>query len=755
MGILDEREYRPECSMSDLPLDDYFNKTKTHGHFTEDGTTYVLERRDTPRPWLQFLANDKIHACVDNQGGGYFWHTRGYWITKQWERPWYYTHDPSGKRTILIEADGKTYNFFDEAENLLEYVSVGSVKFTGTLGELRVTVELFVPASKPCECWHIHIENTGAPKQLRVTVGQDWLFRYYAKYDETPAAVTLGDGVIWARKDRMVGNFAVSGSDITAKTDKAIEEDFYGQKLEITYARLTQTVAVDTAADLYVTAGASADEAEVADVLPCATAEGYAAEFAAMQAYWDGLLSRNRCEVPDKNLERFLNYWLKNQTQLTYYYDRGNIFTGFRDSLQDAWGYMLMDPQEAKNKFLRTLAHLMTDGRGIWQYYRWENKDHDMRDCCDSIVYAADTLATYIKETGDTAIMEEMIPFLDSEEKTTVEDHILRGFDSLYRLRGTNGLCLMRDGDWLDGLEYINKYGDDATSVWVTIGAFYGQNVLADLFDYLGKADTAAMLRARSAEYKEIVNRVGWDGNWYVYAFHADGEPIGGAENLEGKIHANVQTWAIFSGIADPDKVRRIEKSMNRYLQTPFGPMLFYPPYVFHGERAGRLQRQRPGTFANGAVYNHAAAFKVFADVARGDYDDALDTFQRAIPNHPDNSDMCRTGEPYAVGNVYYGINHPRFGMNLFTWWTATCAWLLYAGFEKILGVQAGYDGLVLEPHVPVEWDTYRVDKLYRDTMYHITFVRDEDKGVWVDGEKQADNKVKSTNKACTVLVKF
>jgi cellobiose phosphorylase len=264
-------------------------------------------------------------------------------------------------------------------------------------------------------------------------------------------------------------------------------------------------------------------------------------------------------------------------------------------------------------------------------------------------------------------------------------------------------------------------------------------------------------MRARSAEYKEAVNRVAWDGNWYTYAFFEDGEPIGSASNLEGKIHVNVQTWAIFSGIIDdPDKVRRIEKAMNRYLQTPFGPMLYYPPYVFHGERCGRLQRQRPGTYANGAIYNHSSGFKVYSDVARGDYDDALDTFQRAIPNHPDNSDMCRIGEPYAVGNVYFGINHPRMGMNLFTWWTATPAWLMHGGFEQILGVKAEYNGLMIEPHVPIDWNAYSVEKLYRGTRYRIRFERtDGETGIWLDGVKQAGNCIKSEKDACEVLVKF
>jgi len=279
---------------------------------------------------------------------------------------------------------------------------------------------------------------------------------------------------------------------------------------------------------------------------------------------------------------------------------------------------------------------------------------------------------------------------------------------------------------------------------------------MSELYEYIGEQEKAELMRTRSDDYKKIVNEVSWDGNWFTYAFFEDGEPIGSSKNLEGKIYLNAQTWAMFSGIVDDkDRIKRMDKAINRYLQTPFGPLLNYPPYVFYGERCGRVQRQRQGTFGNSAVYNHAASFKVYADVSRGDYDDALDTLQRALPNHVDNSDMCRTSEPYAVGNVYYGPNNSRFGMNLFSWFTATAAWLIHDGFEAILGVKAGYDGLVIEPHICSDWNEFKVNKKYRNTMYHILFERGTEKGIWVDGTKQEGNCIKSDKNECEVIVRF
>jgi cellobiose phosphorylase len=129
-----------------------------------------------------------------------------------------------------------------------------------------------------------------------------------------------------------------------------------------------------------------------------------------------------------------------------------------------------------------------------------------------------------------------------------------------------------------------------------------------------------------------------------------------------------------------------------------------------------------------------------------------LDTLLRVLPNHEDGCDTRRTSEPYTVGNVYYGVTHPCHGLNLYTWFTATPAWLIHGGFEGILGVKAEYDGLKIEPRDIDGWDYYKVEKLYRGTRYVIEFLRGENKGVFVDGKKM-DGLLVSKEKECCVKV--
>ena len=758
MGVLDTRSYFPDCRFNELGDEDYFNKDKTFGHFADKGSAYVITDRNTPRPWLQFLCNDKIVSCVSNTGVGYLKHISGEIITKYWEKKGnYLTRLPNGKRRFYISKDGVKTEFFENAENFSMTVRPGLVEYKGEMSGIKAEILMFVPDKIPCECQRV-VLIADADCEAEISVSTEWGF-YMQGIEKAPlkTEIFVENGVAKTSERGITAVFSALGADKidVNRYTEILPNESEGHLAEISAVK-TVKLEKGKKYEWYIVSGACDEDGEAENVLKCLDKAVFDAEFENIKNKWDSAVKRNFCRLPNKNLEYFINYWLKNNMFLTYRYDRAERFIGVRDSLQDSWGYCLVNPDKAREKMLITLGHMLPDGRFPRRFSRF-GLENDMADFCDQPTWAPEAVNTYIRETGDFDILNRELPFLDSDETATLEEHIFRSLDYLYHSRGKNGLILMRDGDWLDGLSGLNKFGADATSAWVTVAAFNAQNIMARLYDRAGMTEKAELMRKRSAEYKEIFNKVAWDGNWFVYAFFEDGEPVGGSQNLEGKIYLNPQTWAIFSGIVDDaDRIKRIKKSIYRYLQTPFGPLLNYPPYVLYGDRCGRIYRQFPGTFANSAVYNHGAAFKVFADVKLGDYEEALDTLMRALPNHPDNSDMCRTSEPYAVGNVYYGPNHRRFGMNLFSWYTATPSWLMHGAFEQILGVYADYDGLKLTPHVSDDWNEYSVRKVYRNTVYNIEFERaDGEKGIWLDGEKIDGDTVMSDKKECNVIVKF
>ena len=200
-------------------------------------------------------------------------------------------------------------------------------------------------------------------------------------------------------------------------------------------------------------------------------------------------------------------------------------------------------------------------------------------------------------------------------------------------------------------------------------------------------------------------------------------------------------------------------KAVEKHLDTPLGPVLMTPPYVHEAAEVGRIARLEPGTFENASIYQHAVAFHIFANLAIGEKEKAFRTFVNLLPTNPDNFDSRRTSEPYCTGNYYCGPNHKRFGQNFFSWFTGNASWLMRAGFDEILGVKAGFDGLEINPKVPSSWKNYSVTRKFRGCTYRISFIRKKgttDLAITCNGRKIEGNVLPvSSEEKCNVVVQF
>ncbi len=724
---------------------------KTYGKFINNGSRYEVSDQNTPRQWLNFMVNEDFGSVVANDGAGYiFYGTSNRHLTKYNSDTDYLIRTLNGKRLLtLTDETGKTFDFFKDSKNFRYTVCLGSVLYTGELDGIACSLRIFVPLKDSCECWLFTAEK--ADKKYTLTVGMDARMEGDHSYSEKAGAVyTRTQAVVYGVTHKMATMFAMAGGDATMKVYEECSED--GFRYSCGAMRISKAFTPGQTEVVLSGAIPRNREDELPKLVEKYTLDCTKQAFDDVEKAWEKRVANITCELPDKNVEYFLNYWLKNQIHMTLRYNRNDIM-GWRDSLQDAWGHICIDSKDSRAYILEIFSMMHADGRCPRQYDRTSGKLDD-RDFMDSPIWACDTIVDYIKETGDFSILDEELGYLEGEHKDSLLCHLLRAFDTLWAFRGKNGLLLSRDGDWLDGLSGINKYGE-ATTVWGTIQAFRAQNTLEELLRYIGDTKNADILRERSAEYKRVVNAVGWDGEWYVYAF-IDDEPIGSRKCNEGKIYLQPQAWAMLSGIYDSeDKLEKMYRGVHTYLSTMYGPMLLYPPYIMYGERCGRIQKHKPGTFSNAAIYLHGATFKMAGDCAVGRYDEALDTYKRILPNHPDTCDGRRTSEPYVVGNVYFGIDHECFGLNLYTWFTGTCTWLFRYGYEMLLGVKAEFDGLRIEPRDISGWNEYKVNKLYKGTMYEIAMQKGEEKGTWVDGKKWNETLIRSDKPKVSVKVVF
>jgi cellobiose phosphorylase/cellobionic acid phosphorylase len=255
-------------------------------------------------------------------------------------------------------------------------------------------------------------------------------------------------------------------------------------------------------------------------------------ELQIVQKQWNERFEAMSCSIPNKNVQNFLNVWLKNQLHLTFNFVRSGQ-KGYRDTLQDAWGMVLVDAESTKKRLYEILSHQYSDGTAPRQYSCFGDGAHDTRRFMDSPVWIARILIDLLKETGDFSILQHELPFLDSTQTATIDEHVFRALEYLYGHCGKHGICLTGDGDWNDALEGISKDGD-AESVWLTIALYDAMEAMQELYTAAERPERAKLMFERAKEIKDIVNDVAWDGDWYVYGFTGSGKPIGSKKNKEG-----------------------------------------------------------------------------------------------------------------------------------------------------------------------------------------------------------------------------
>ena len=758
---------------------DYQRREQYFGRFVEHGSAYRIEDPNTPRPWLNYLANSRFGSVVSNRGLGFTWYRTTLLRITKYDHPIdYLPRDFVDGRTITFRnhATGVTHSILPDGENLTCLHRPGSTTFRAKAGPIEVEVTIFVPLTDPAEIWQVTVTNRGqADVRGTLTMKQIWSiaqFGIHTAEDGIPYLTTPGEHmttrVVPHGVESEVKNPALPSpiwsaffSPICDHADcQPVQETRRdGRTFTFYDCSLIREIALPANGSIKISVFSIATDEEPLYRNTCDRLMKDGApecRYLALQEQWSHWLNAPSCRIPDRNLQIFLNVWFKNQLHLTFHFVRSG-HRGYRDTLQDAWGYTLIDPAQSRGRLLEILSHQNPDGTAPRNFSAFANGDHDHRKFMDSPVWIARTLLDLAKETGDTGLLYERVPFLDGSE-ATVEEHVWRALEALYKDRNHQGLCHTGDGDWNDALEGISRDGN-AVSAWLTMALFDAMHQMIELYEHTGQQVRLDKLRQRANELKTSLNEAAWDGQWYVYGFTGKGKPIGSHQNREGRIHLNAQAWAVFSGLADRPRAETVMNAVEEHLGTPLGPALLAPPYVHEGYEVGRIAKLEPGTFENGAVYQHAVAFHVFALLALGRAEEAVQTMVNILPTNPENFDCRRTSEPYCTGNYYCGPGHARFGQNFFSWFTGNAAWFLRLGFDRLLGVRAGFNGLEIAPCVPAAWNNFEVTRAFRGCTYHVVFTREPDaakRGIEIDGQPVQGRVVPPQKSArCEVRVKF
>ncbi|NZA26568.1 NdvB protein [Luteimonas sp. SJ-92] len=463
------------------------------------------------------------------------------------------------------------------------------------------------------------------------------------------------------------------------------------------------------------------------------------ADYAAYIAHGRGVL---RIETPDRHLDRFVNHWLPRQV---YYHGDTNRLTTdpqTRNYLQDHMGMSFIAPSTARAAFLHALSQQEAGGAmpdGILLAPGAELKYINQVPHTDHCVWLPVCLRAYLDETGDDGILDA--PVEDGAGRAlTAFERICRAMRWLLGARDARGLSYIGQGDWCDPMNMVGHRGK-GVSGWLSVAAAHALGLWAGVCERHGRAGLADEFRAGARAINQAVNAHLWDGEWYARGITDDGVAFGVANDAEGRIYLNPQSWAILAGTADARQRTLMIRAVEAQLETPYGAMMLAPAYTAMREDVGRLTQKFPGTAENGSVYNHAAAFYVHALYAVGESERAWRLLRRMLCG-PDEADYQQRGQlPVFIPNYYRGAwrEHPRTaGRSSQLFNTGTAAWAYRILIEDLFGLKGCADGLRVAPQLPRDWQTARAERAFRGARFDVHYLRQSGVAsieVRVDGE--------------------
>ncbi len=153
----------------------------------------------------------------------------------------------------------------------------------------------------------------------------------------------------------------------------------------------------------------------------------------------------------------------------------GRTGLGYRDTSQDVMSVPHTNPQKVRQRLLELFQGQVSQGYGLHLFdpdvFKPKEDNypgaklptvvpalnpadiiHGLKDVCsDDALWIIASVCEYVKETGDTAFFDQVVPFADSGE-ATVYEHLKRSLDFSAEQVGVTGICKGLRADWNDCL---------------------------------------------------------------------------------------------------------------------------------------------------------------------------------------------------------------------------------------------------------------------------------------------------------------
>jgi cellobiose phosphorylase len=557
------------------------------GYFDDDRREYVIERPDTPYPWINYLGNENFFSLISNTSGGYCFYKDARLMRLTRYR---YNSVPSdaGGRYFYLCDGGEIWNpgWAPVKTPLDRYRCRHGLGYTVIESEknrLRVSQLSFVPIGSDCEVHRLILKNAGnARKKIKLFSFVE--FCLWDAYDDmtnfqrnyNTGEVEIEGSAIYHKTEyrERRNHYAVFGVNAPIDGFDTDRESFLGlyngfeHPDTVFRGRPGNSVASGWApvGSHYLEVELSPGEEKsyifvlgycenpadrkwespgVINKEPAKrllsrfhTDEQVDAALEQLKRYWNGLLSRFRLQSGNPKLDRMVNVWNQYQCMVTFNLSRSASYfesgigrgMGFRDSAQDLLGFVHLIPERARTRILDIAATQMEDGSAYHQYQPL-TKHGNLEvgsGFNDDPLWLIFGVTAYLKETGDWSVLSESVPFDNDKSKAApLLEHLRRSFGHVLKNLGPHGLPLIGRADWNDclNLNCFSGVPGESFQTAKNLESGIAESVfIAGMFVFIAPAFAEILRRSGSADEAKRVLTASEKMEQTVIRYGWDGE---------------------------------------------------------------------------------------------------------------------------------------------------------------------------------------------------------------------------------------
>ena len=785
------------------------------GYFDDANREYVITTPKTPLPWINYLGCNDFFSLISNTCGGYSFYKDAKLLRLTRYRYNDTPNDVNGKYFYIKDGDTIWNPGWKPTKTELDSYEcrhgIGYSRFISSKNDVQASVLAFVPMNDTCEINQVKLtNNSSSVKTLSLFSYVEWCLwnadddmKNFQRNFST-GEVEIVDSTIFHKTEYRERRNHYAVYSVNAKIDgfDTIRDEFLGayngtdDPTAVKNGACTNSVASgwqpiashqinitlnpgETRSFVFVLGYIENPEDEkweskgvVNKKRAYEMLDRYKTDadvdkaFAELNEYWNGLLSKYTVKSSNDKVDRMVNIWNQYQCMVTFnmsrsasYYESGiGRGMGFRDSCQDLLGFVHLIPDRARERIIDIASTQFQDGSAYHQYQpltKKGNSDIGSGFNDDPLWLIAGTSA-YVRETGDTTILTEMVPYdNDMSVATPLMGHLKRSFDYIVNHKGPHNLPLIGRADWNDCLnlncfsehpgESFQTFGPSegpvAESVFIA-GMFvkYGEEY-AQLCELMGDQKEADYAREEVAKMYDAVLKDGWDGDWFVRAYDAYGQKIGSKECEEGQIYIESNGFCSLAGIGVKEGLaKKALDSVKEKLDTKYGVMILQPAYTRYHLELGEISSYPPGYKENAGIFCHNNPWVSIAETVIGRGDRAFEIYQKTCPAYCEEFSEIHRTEPYVYSQMVAGRDAKFHGEAKNSWLTGTAAWTFVNVSQYILGVYPTHNGLSIDPCVPKDFGDFELTRKFREGTYNIK-VQNPDhvekgiKSITVDGK--------------------